>query len=68
MTETVKRRTAISDSIRYVGFDDVEREIFESQYPTEGISYNSYVILGEKTAIMDTVDERGGDAFIGNVK
>ena len=68
MTETVKRRTAISDSIRYVGFDDVEREIFESQYPTEGISYNSYVILDEKTAIMDTVDERGGDAFIENVK
>ena len=63
-----KERMAISDSIKYVGFDDTELNIFESQYPTEGISYNSYVILDEKTAIMDTVDPRGTDAFIENLK
>ena len=63
-----KERMAISDSIKYVGFDDTELTIFESQYPTEGISYNSYVILDEKTAIMDTVDPRGTDAFIENLK
>ncbi len=68
MNETVKRRTEISDAIRYAGYDDEELEIFESQYPTEGISYNSYVILDEKIAIMDTVDERGTDAYFAQIK
>lgn len=68
MNETVKRRTFISDDIRYAGFDDEELEIFESQYPTEGISYNSYVILDEKIAIMDTVDERGSDGYLAGIK
>lgn len=68
MTETVKRRTDISDSIRYAGFDDTELEIFESQYPTEGISYNSYVILDDSIAIMDTVDARGTDAYFENLR
>ncbi len=68
MTAKEKERMAISDSIRYVGFDDTELEIFESQYPTEGISYNSYVILDEKIAIMDTVDERGTDAYFAQIK
>ena len=68
MNETVKRRTEISDSIKYAGFDDRELEVFESQYPVEGISYNSYVILDEKTAIMDTVDKRGTEAYFENLK
>ena len=51
-------RVTVSDTIKFVGVDDPELEIFESQYPTEGISYNSYVILDDKIAIMDTVDER----------
>ncbi len=68
MTAKEKERMAISDSIRYVGFDDTELEIFESQYPTEGISYNSYVILDEKIAIMDTVDPRGTEAYFANLK
>lgn len=68
MTDKEKERMTISDDIRYVGFDDTELEIFESQYPTEGISYNSYVILDEKIAIMDTVDRRGTEAYFDNLK
>ena len=50
----------ISDTIRYVGVDDKEIDLFESQYIVpDGISYNSYVILDEKVALMDTVDKRG---------
>ena len=68
MTAKERERMAISDSIKYVGFDDAELEVFESQYPTEGISYNSYVILDEKIAVMDTVDPRGTDAFFENLR
>ena len=68
MTVKEKERMAISDAIRYVGFDDEELSVFESQYPVEGISYNSYVILDDKIAIMDTVDPRGTDAFFANLK
>lgn len=50
----------ISDKIKYIGVDDTTLDFFESQYAVpEGVSYNSYVILDDKTAIMDTVDKRG---------
>ncbi len=50
----------ISDKIKYIGVDDTTIDLFESQYAVpEGVSYNSYVILDDKTAIMDTVDKRG---------
>lgn len=50
----------ISDKIKYIGVDDTTLDLFESQYAVpEGVSYNSYVILDDKTAIMDTVDKRG---------
>lgn len=50
----------ISDKIKYIGVDDTTLDLFESQYAvTDGVSYNSYVILDDKTAIMDTVDKRG---------
>lgn len=50
----------ISDKIKYIGVDDTTLDIFESQYAVpDGVSYNSYVILDDKTAIMDTVDKRG---------
>lgn len=50
----------ISDSVKYIGVDDITIDLFESQYVVpEGVSYNSYVILDEKTAVMDTVDKRG---------
>ena len=49
----------LSDTIRYVGVDDTDIDLFESQYPVpNGVSYNSYVILDEKVAVMDTVDKR----------
>lgn len=50
----------ISDKIKYIGVDDTTIDLFESQYAVpDGVSYNSYVILDDKTAIMDTVDKRG---------
>ncbi len=49
----------ISDCVKYVGVDDKDIDLFESQYIVpNGISYNSYVILDEKVCLMDTVDER----------
>ncbi len=53
-------QVTISDSIKYIGVDDKEIDLFESQYVVpDGVSYNSYLILDEKTALMDTVDARG---------
>ena len=50
----------ISDAIKYIGVDDTTIDLFESQYIVpEGVSYNSYLILDEKVALMDTVDKRG---------
>lgn len=51
--------TNITDTIRYIGVDDNDIDLFESQYIVpNGISYNSYLILDDKIAIMDTVDAR----------
>ena len=51
--------TFISDSIKYIGADDTTLDLFESQYKIpNGISYNSYIILDEKVAVMDTIDAR----------
>ena len=51
----------ISSEIKYIGVDDVDLDLFESQYVVpEGMAYNSYVILDEKVAVMDTVDARKG--------
>ena len=51
--------TAVSDSIKYIGVDDLDIDLFESQYIVpEGMSYNSYLILDEQVAIMDTADRR----------
>ena len=49
----------ISDSIVYIGVDDKDIDLFESQYEVpNGVSYNSYLILDEKIAVMDTADMR----------
>lgn len=49
----------ISESIKYIGVDDTTLDLFESQYiVSNGVSYNSYLILDEKIAVMDTVDAR----------
>lgn len=53
-------KVEITEKIKYIGVDDTTIDLFESQYLVpEGISYNSYVILDEKVAVMDTVDKRG---------
>lgn len=50
----------ISDEVKYIGVDDTSLDLFESQYVIpDGVSYNSYVLLDEKVAVIDTVDERG---------
>ena len=49
----------ISDAVKYIGADDKDLDLFESQYIVpNGVSYNSYVILDEKIAVMDTIDTR----------
>ena len=49
----------ITNDIRYVGVNDHEIDLFESQYVVpNGMAYNSYLILDQKTAVMDTVDAR----------
>lgn len=61
--------TFISNSIVYVGVDDIDLDLFESQYVVpNGVSYNSYVVLDEKIAIMDTVDARKSDEWFANVE
>lgn len=53
-------KVTISDAVKYIGVDDKTIDLFESQYVVpEGVSYNSYLILDEKVALMDTVDVRG---------
>ncbi|MFR9503853.1 MAG: FprA family A-type flavoprotein [Rikenellaceae bacterium] len=59
----------ISDSILYIGVDDKDIDLFESQYLVpEGISYNSYVIMDEKIAIMDCVDARKIDEWFSQLE
>lgn len=59
----------ISDSIKYIGADDTTLDLFESQYQIpHGVSYNSYVILDEKIAVMDTIDARKGDEWMANLE
>ncbi|MCI8892750.1 MAG: FprA family A-type flavoprotein [Eubacterium sp.] len=62
-------QVTISDSIKYIGVDDKDLDLFESQYVVpEGVTYNSYLILDEKTALMDTVDARGMEEWEQNLK
>ena len=59
----------ITPTIKYVGVDDLDIDLFESQYVVpEGMAYNSYIILDEKVAIMDTVDARKGAEWWANVE
>lgn len=59
----------ITEDILYVGVNDHEIDLFEGQYPVKnGMSYNSYVILDEKTAVLDTVDIHFTDVWLDNVK
>ncbi len=59
----------ITDTIKYIGVNDREIDLFEGQYIVpNGMAYNSYVLLDEKVAVMDTVDARFGDAWLSNLK
>lgn len=59
----------VSNTIKYIGTDDRDLDLFESQYRTpEGMCYNSYVILDEKVCIMDTVDARCAEEWKVNLQ
>ena len=59
----------ITSDIRYVGVNDHKIDLFEGQYVVpDGMSYNSYVILDERVAVMDSVDARFGDEWIANIR
>ena len=59
----------VSDTIKYIGVDDLDIDLFESQYVVpEGMSYNSYLINDEKIAVMDTADRRKGEAWKENLQ
>ena len=59
----------ITKDIKYIGVNDHELDLFEGQFTIpDGMSYNSYVILDEKIAVFDTVDQRFGTEWLGNLK
>ena len=59
----------VTEKIRYIGVDDTTIDLFESQYIVpNGISYNSYLILDEKIAIMDTADKRKSEEWFANLE
>lgn len=59
----------ITASVKYIGADDLDIDLFESQYIVpEGISYNSYVIMDEKIAVMDTIDMRKAEEWKNNLR
>ena len=59
----------MSETIKYIGVDDLDIDLFESQYVVpEGMSYNSYFIDDEKIAVLDTADRRKGEAWKANLK
>lgn len=58
----------VTDSIKYVGVNDYDLDLFEGQYIIpNGVAYNSYVILDDKIAIMDTVDKRACNEWLANL-
>ncbi|MCI8765310.1 MAG: FprA family A-type flavoprotein [Lachnospiraceae bacterium] len=60
--------TYISESVFYIGASDMTLDLFESQYPVpNGVTYNSYLILDEKNAVLDTVDVRGSEQWFANL-
>ena len=67
--EAIMKDTYISEAVKYIGADDTTLDLFESQYQIpNGVSYNSYVILDEKVAVMDTIDERKTDEWFANLE
>ena len=61
-------KVEISDAVKYVGVNDYEIDLFEGQYKVpNGMAYNSYVILDEKIAVLDTVDEKFTEEWLENL-
>ena len=61
-------RFNVTDTIEYIGVNDKDLDLFESQYIVpNGVSYNSYIIKDEKIAVMDTVDKRATDEWFNNM-
>ena len=59
----------ITEKIKYIGVEDLNLDLFESQYKVpEGVTYNSYIIMDEKITIMDTVDKRKSKEWLENVE
>ena len=59
----------ITDDIKYIGVNDHDIDLFEGQYTVEnGMAYNSYVIIDEKIAVMDTVDTNFEEEWLNNLK
>ena len=59
----------ISNDVKYIGVNDHEVDLFEGQYVVpNGMAYNSYLILDDKIAVMDTVDARKTDEWLSNLK
>ena len=59
----------ITNDIRYIGVNDHQVDLFEGQYVVpNGMAYNSYIILDEKVAVMDTVDQHFGDEWLANIR
>ena len=59
----------ISDSVKYIGVNDKKIDLFEGQYTVPlGMSYNSYVIIDERIAIIDSVGEGFGEEWLSNIK
>ncbi len=67
--ESNLEKVSVAEGVYYVGADDKTIDLFESQYRVpNGISYNSYVILDEKVAVMDTVDRRASEQWLANLE
>lgn len=59
----------VAPGITYIGVDDPTLDLFENQYHlSDGISYNSYLIKGEKIAVIDTTDDRTGEEWLANLR
>ena len=59
----------ITDSIKYIGVNDHKIDLFEGQFEVpNGMAYNSYLILDDKIAVIDSVDQNFGEEWLKNIK
>ncbi len=65
----MKIDVTIKDDVKYVGVEDHDIDLFESQYPVpNGVTYNSYLILDDKVAVIDSVDRMAGEEWMENIE